>query len=962
MVGYSITDSHSEDEESDEGYPTDDEREMVPLIPRSEPSRLDTLLDRIQNHPPTQPHLTPDLDDTQAREWLEENYDGLVEVPGYEIFSLRCKPGREKTIAKEIQSDIHLQYISFDIIKAAFPSQKRGTLYIQVRNMNHSNIPLSSYLKRFSGLYYRREPKFSFAKDSVIPLPSERYDQEVMPVHNLVNTPFRLDATSHYRDVTFTGRGNLSLDDLPFHHPSRWALKPNTWVVPKSGLYRGDPGVVVADVNENINSKEDCWVLFLPRTPRPEFEQPTQRARSEAEVSEEITLGSKRNRSESDVSSDMAPVSKRSRSSRPTPIHRRKRSSCPHLWESGIGTTSEIHERFPGNARTTCIAGTECDDPLSCEHKKQTFLFDQEIYRGLAVVPQKINNLSRATQISHKFLQGFKACCPESEHPFLQTVPPPGSWSFTPEENVEVSSRYRGIGSTTGTIDEVHPLYCEVVFSDGENTFLEAVPHIHLRKKFSSGDLVRIVQSVPPIKGVQQSQIPNSIVCTVELKVVPIAGLEGFVSSSNEKYVEVWVPELELMLNIDHNCLQYQPNLSALGEIRRENPFLLAEHPAAFSAERPMKHLDLTKHSPNLDPNTQLPINPHTGVSPWKDLRVSIGGTESDKRGGYKPAELIKGLRCTVLDVKADHSTHSGLAVLVRPDGRSAVSWVDYSRVRREDNHRFLHEEQRSWESSRPLYYSFKRGYLPTYSDQERATLSGRLNPGYEAAMTQTYEKQVQKDREEEEKRKQRLEDEERKWIEYEETGGRDKSPVVTGAGDAELELPEHWILNPRLKECLGERSIYVATSLSRRKDYAVSLRPGSDGQVEVWTDEKKSRQLNLEDVDREAKSRTLLDHRYEQNLLVVVEGEHAGNFVRVLSVDWTRSLRCQRVQITGVKDKAGKEYQEEILPDVPFLLEKDAVAVVKQTEHARKVGNELMQTLRHLERDREGSLDLVCR
>ncbi|KAF9063337.1 hypothetical protein BDP27DRAFT_1368071 [Rhodocollybia butyracea] len=930
-------DSHSEDENSNEAYPTDDEREMVPLIPRSEPSRLDTLLDRIQNHPQTQPHLNPDLDDTQACEWLEENYDGLVEVPGYEIFSLRCKPGREKTIAKEIQSDIHLQLISFDIIKAAFPSQKRGTLYIQVRNMNHSNIPLSSYLKRFADLYYRREPKFSFAKDSIIPLPAERYDQEVMPVHCLVSTPFRLDATSHYRDVTFIGRGTLNSDDLPFHHPSHWALKPNTWVVPKSGLYRGDPGVIVANVNENINSKEECWVLFLPRTPRPEFEQPTQRARSKAQVSEEITFGSKRNRGEFDVSSDMAPLAKRKRSSR------LKRSSCPYLWESGVGTTSEIHERFPGNARTTCI---ECDNPLNCEHEKQTFLFDQEIYQGLVVVLQKFNNLSRATQISKKFLQGFKACCSESEHPFLQTAPPPNSWSFVPEERVEVSLGYRGTGSTTGTIDEVHPLYCEVVFSDGENTFLEAVPQIHLRKRFSSGDLVKIVRTVPPIKGVQQSQIPNSIVCTVDLKVVPIAGLEGFVCSSNEKYVEVWIPELELILDIDHNCLQYQPNLSALGEIRRENPFLLAEHPAAFSPERPAKHLDLTKHSPNLGPNTQLPINPHTGVSPWKDIQL-------DKQGGYRPAELIKGLRCTVLDVKADHSTHSGLAVLVRPDGRSAASWVDYSRVRREDNHRFLHEELRPGESSRPLYYSFKRGYLPTYSDQELETLSGRFNPGYEAAMTQIYEKKVQRDQEEEENQKQRLEDEERKWIEYEETGGRGKSPPVIGTGDAELELSEHWILDPRLKEGLGERSIYVATSLSRRKDYPVSLRSRSDGQVEVWTDEKRSQQLNLEDVDREAKSRTLLDHRYERNLLVVVQGEHTGKFVRVLSVDWTRSLRCQRVQVIGVKDKAGKEYREEILPDVPFLLEKNAVAVVKQTEHARKVGNELMQTMRDLEKGR---------
>jgi hypothetical protein len=168
---------------------------------------------------------------------------------------------------------------------------------------------------------------------------------------------------------------------------------------------------------------------------------------------------------------------------------------------------------------------------------------------------------------------------------------------------------------------------------------------------------------------------------------------------------------------------------------------------------------------------------------------------------------------------------------------------------------------------------------------------------------------------------------------------------------------PEHWIIDPRLKKGLGDRSIYVATALSQQKDYLVSLRYGSNGKVEVWTDEQKPQKIDLKDVDQET-SRIAQDHRYERNLLVVVKGEQTGKFVRVLSVGWTRSLRCQLVQVTGVKDKAGREYREEILPEAPFELDKNAVAVVKQTENARKIGNNLMQPLREQERKREGLLN----
>jgi hypothetical protein len=381
----------------------------------------------------------------------------------------------------------------------------------------------------------------------------------------------------------------------------------------------------------------------------------------------------------------------------------------------------------------------------------------------------------------------------------------------------------------------------------------------------------------------QQSQIRDPIVCTLELKPVPIAGLECFVTASNNKGVEVWNPELRLLLNIDHNCLHYQPNLPALGEICHKNPILIAEHSVTFGTERFTKQLDLTKHSPNWNPDTKLSaVNPHTGISPWKDTCVFIVGAKAcPNLAYYKAAELLKGLQRTVLDTKIDFSMDSGLVVLVRPDGRTTTSWVDYSRLRRKDNCRFLHKDHE--ESSTPVYYSFKPGFVPSYSDQELAILSGRRNPEYEAVMAESHAKKAQRDQLEREKREKRLK--EKEHIDYEKVDrGVHSPPVIRG----------HWILDPRLKGCLGKQSIYVTTSLNHRKDYLVSLRYGSDGQVEVWTDETKPDRLDSEVVDWEIKSQILLDQRYKQNLLVVVEGEHTGKFVCVLSVGWTRLLRCQ--------------------------------------------------------------------
>ncbi|KAF9066660.1 hypothetical protein BDP27DRAFT_1423687 [Rhodocollybia butyracea] len=471
-------------------------------------------------------------------------------------------------------------------------------------------------------------------------------------------------------------------------------------------------------------------------------------------------------------------------------------------------------------------------------------------------------------------------------------MPPPSSWSFFPGENVKV-----GLGYGQGGI-----------FIQGKYLARSSPDDTPPKEIYR---LVKICQSVPPIK--------------VQPPAVHLL-LEGFVSASNTKHVEVWIPELELVLNIDHNCLHYQPNLTALG-----------------------KHLDLTKLSPNLKPKGPLPITPHTGVSPWKDLCVCVvGGTELDQWGGYKPVELIKGLCCTILDVKVNFATHSGLAVLVRPDGCSTTSWVDYSRLRRDDNHCFFQEDQHG--SSRPLHYGFKRGYVPSYSDQELLALNGYLNPEYKAKMAQ-----VHRQWEEEEQRKEGIETGDGEYLVSKEANFCTDSPppAVGGGGGAELKL-EHWILDPCLKEALGEQSIYVATTLSQQKDYLpVNLWYGSKGQVEVWTHAPRSQKLNLEDLENETRTRTLLDQRYERNLLVVVQGEHTGKFVHILSVGWTQSLQCQRVQLTGLEDKAGKEYREDIIPEAPFFMEKSNIAVVKQMENAKKVGNKLMQTLRNLEREK---------
>lgn len=86
-------------DEYDSEYPTGDQDDIVPLISRSESSRLDSLLDNIQNCSQTKPNPIIEVDNTQALQWLEENYDASIEVPGYEIFSLRCKVSLESFLS-----------------------------------------------------------------------------------------------------------------------------------------------------------------------------------------------------------------------------------------------------------------------------------------------------------------------------------------------------------------------------------------------------------------------------------------------------------------------------------------------------------------------------------------------------------------------------------------------------------------------------------------------------------------------------------------------------------------------------------------------------------------------------------------------------------------------------------------------------------------------------------------------
>jgi hypothetical protein len=85
----------SGDEQSDDEYSssTDKPQDLVPLVSRSEPSRLDTLLDKIQDRSQAGPSTRPasELDVVQVHRWLEENYGATLEVPGYEVFALKCK-------------------------------------------------------------------------------------------------------------------------------------------------------------------------------------------------------------------------------------------------------------------------------------------------------------------------------------------------------------------------------------------------------------------------------------------------------------------------------------------------------------------------------------------------------------------------------------------------------------------------------------------------------------------------------------------------------------------------------------------------------------------------------------------------------------------------------------------------------------------------------------------------------
>ncbi|KAJ3730696.1 hypothetical protein C8R42DRAFT_715356 [Lentinula raphanica] len=169
--------------------------------------------------------------------WIHENLGDVDYDCG--IYHVRCERGQETAIIGRLKQDITAGKVHPNVLKAAFPSYQPGGIYIQVRSMLPINYRLASYLRSIPGLLYPRHPKLTLPlhSDDSTKLPIAKYDHNVdMPIHTLVEN-------------AHTQR-HLVLD--------RWtrSFRPGTWAIARTGLYKGNIGLVIEDdANEH---QEKC--------------------------------------------------------------------------------------------------------------------------------------------------------------------------------------------------------------------------------------------------------------------------------------------------------------------------------------------------------------------------------------------------------------------------------------------------------------------------------------------------------------------------------------------------------------------------------------------------------------------------------------------------------------------------------------------------------------------------------
>ncbi|KAE9388148.1 hypothetical protein BT96DRAFT_947830 [Gymnopus androsaceus JB14] len=545
----------------------------------------------------------------------------------------------------------------------AFPSRKQGGLYVWVRSMLDANYILAAYFCLTDGFLYSRQPVFSYAanntRDSIA-----RKDNPGFTVPLLWKGPY-LTMPIHHR---ITGMRKFPyMAKLP-------PFQPGVWVIAKKGLYQGDTGVIMMDTSSDYST--ECVVAFLPRLdlPQQKFKRVKKTHSSNPAVPATFTTPFPVSTTMSDIKSKFDFVSINTKAGYPIPLERTvpsKKSSVPsarhpHPSKVCIGLTpvlkfAKFHDIPPSSILVCCAI---CDEGATCEHgDKEYALLKQTIWQGLSL---------------HLDIRAWPLC-----------------------KNPELASELGLQSKDEGFIRDVVEINCVVEFLDGTDSEGRQVvlPQHSLLQVMRQGDEVYVCQASRSIFQLGVAEVSS----TTER--IPLDGKVGLIISIGNdgetvqvQFSEYPVPQQFHSNSLVNSALMLLPNDLVKRGIKKPLPLIdpvFSVVPKTLVYVEPNPSILTTNPAPE-----PLDLAIHTGHRPW------VGKEHHKAENG------------SMLDVNQNDSMSSGLAITVRLYSGIDIC-VDYSRVFRFNDGKFLHDNGPHKLLTYDPHYHFKPGYQPQYTQSE---------------------------------------------------------------------------------------------------------------------------------------------------------------------------------------------------------------------------------------------------
>ncbi|KAF9059898.1 hypothetical protein BDP27DRAFT_1430731 [Rhodocollybia butyracea] len=622
--------------------------------------------------------MTSTPDDDPAHHNSDDDFDDIGidfednEPTRFLLFRIRCFRSFEGDAFTKINDDIAANRVNPLVLRAVYKALQPGYIYIEAQSMLSRNTPLRAYLRTVPGLVYLSSPKISFPNERAWSRKHERVKEIPPPTWTAPDSTMPIYET---------------ISDIGFNPQTQkeTSLLPGTWVAPSSGRYKGDVGVVVEDEYGAVDTSISALVMFIPR-----------------------------------IKFLNSPSSKRPAKGTLSVDFRKP----PKQWQDFA---------FYSQLQAWCIRD-DCTDALECQHQpfleKRYEIFRHVIRGGFALLVFNASELRLITRMPAGVHAAFAELPMPNElsRDLSLRLPPPESWSFLEGDHVSITNRFGATGSLlakcdfanlspgeVGTVLKVYEYVCDV---DLHTLGPRSIPFYNLVKTIDVGRSVKLSDTAGNLQEVKRVELGESALASVSASRVVLAGRDGIVTSrynvpSYGDSLDIWIQDLELVITLDPNSVidntddqVYSRHFTPSAPRRVFGEFSLVEQQKIL--QRPslpypnwnsvacydLRNGTSVKESAWLLQTHHRPMNIHPsqyyglgrsrppGRLPWFGVRVNVDLGDFITSG-------------EVRDVAPKGDSASEFQVLVASfsnDGNLESSWFDYLRVRRQDNHGYLHE------------------------------------------------------------------------------------------------------------------------------------------------------------------------------------------------------------------------------------------------------------------------------